>query len=88
MPFVETAVPLDQWLKPDRTLRLPALTRDELVAAIGTTYSAAARRRILAAIAFADPLSGSAGKSYSLSLIHVAGFEAPVPRGGQQRRRY
>ena len=77
-PFSEASAPLDHVLKPDRTLRLPALTKDELVAAIGTGYSAAAGLRIRAAIGFADPLSGSAGESYSRSLIHVAGFEAPV----------
>lgn len=77
-PFVEAAAPLDHVLKPDRTLRLPALTMGELVAGVGSIYSSAAGRRILAAIAFADPMSGSAGESYSRALIHVAGFEAPV----------
>ncbi|MET3175470.1 UNVERIFIED_ORG: hypothetical protein ABIB52_003337 [Arthrobacter sp. UYCu721] len=77
-PFTEAAAPLDHVLKADRALRLPALTKDELVAGIGTNYSAAAGRRILAALAFADPLSGSAGESYSRSLIQVAGFETPV----------
>jgi hypothetical protein len=77
-PFVQAAAPLDHVLKPDRTQRLPALTTDELVAGVGSIYSAAAGRRILAAVAFADPLSGSAGESYSRSRIHVAGFEQPV----------
>ncbi|MDR7157325.1 type IV toxin-antitoxin system AbiEi family antitoxin domain-containing protein [Arthrobacter sp. BE255] len=77
-PFAEAAAPLDHVLKPDRTQRLPALTKDELVAGIGTKYSAAAGRRILAAIAFADPLSGSAGESCSRALIHIAGFEPPI----------
>ena len=77
-PFVEAAAPLDHVLKPDRTLRLPSLTTEQLVAGIGSNYSSAAGRRILAALAFADPLSGSAGESYSRSMIQVAGFVAPV----------
>ena len=76
--FTEAAAPLDHVLRPDRTLRLPAVTKAELEAGIGSMYSAAAGRRVLTAVAFADPLSGSAGESYSRALIHVAGFEAPV----------
>jgi hypothetical protein len=76
-PFVEAAAPLDHVLRPDRIQRLPALTKEELVESIGSTYSLAAGRRIRAAIAFADPLSGSAGESLSRSRIHVAGFERP-----------
>jgi hypothetical protein len=45
---------------------------------MGSIYSAAATRRIRAAIEFADPASGSAGESWSRALIHVAGFEPPV----------
>ncbi|MCO4253120.1 hypothetical protein [Pseudarthrobacter raffinosi] len=77
-PFTEAAAPLDHVLRRDRTLRLPALTKAELESGIGSMYSAAAGRRVLTAVAFADPLSGSAGESYSRALIHVAGFEAPV----------
>lgn len=77
-PFTEAVVPLDHVLRPDRTLRLPALTKAELEAGIGSNFSAAAGGRIRAAITFADPLSGSAGESYSRSRIHVARFEAPV----------
>ena len=77
-PFVETAAPLDHVLKPDRLQRLPALTKEKLAGSIGGTYSLAAGRRIRAAIAFADPLSGSAGESLSRTRIHLAGFEAPV----------
>jgi hypothetical protein len=76
--FAEAAAPLDHVLKPDRILRLPALTKDELLGAIRTNYSAAAGRRIRAAVAFADPLSGSAGESYSRSMIRIAGFETPI----------
>ncbi|WP_104063744.1 type IV toxin-antitoxin system AbiEi family antitoxin domain-containing protein [Arthrobacter sp. 4R501] len=77
-PFTEAEAPLDHVLKPDRALRLRALTKNELVAGLGTNYSSAAGRRIVTAVAFADPLSGSAGESYSRALIHVAGFETPV----------
>ncbi|MCO4254714.1 type IV toxin-antitoxin system AbiEi family antitoxin domain-containing protein [Pseudarthrobacter cellobiosi] len=77
-PFTEAAAPLDRVLRPDRTLRLPAVTTAELEAGIGSMYSTAAGRGVLTAVAFADPLSGSAGESYSRALIHVAGFEAPV----------
>lgn len=77
-PFSEAVAPLDHVLRPDRTLRLPAVTKAELEAGIGSMYSAAAGRRALAAVAFADPLSGSAGESYSRALIHVGSFEAPV----------
>jgi hypothetical protein len=77
-PFTEAVAPLDHVLRPDRTRRLPAVTKAELEAGIGSTYSAAAGRRIRAAIEFGDPLSGSAGESYSRALIHLAGFEVPV----------
>jgi hypothetical protein len=77
-PFTEALAPLDHVLRPDRNLRLPAVKKAELEAGIGSTYFAAAERRIRAAIELADPLSGSAGESYSRALIHVAGFEAPV----------
>ena len=77
-PFIEAIVPLDHVLRPDPDRRLPALTKAELEAGIGDIYSAAAARRIRAAIAFADPGSGSAGESWSRALIHVAGFEPPI----------
>jgi hypothetical protein len=77
-PFTEAAAPLDHVLRPDRARQLPALTKDQLEAGIGSIYSAAAGQRIRAAIAFADPLSGSAGESYSRSRVNLAGFEAPV----------
>ena len=69
---------MDHVLKPNHALGLPALTKDELLAGIGSIYSAAAQRRIRVAVSFADPSSGSPGESYSRALIHVAGFEAPV----------
>ena len=77
-PFAEAVVPIDHVLRPDRARRLPALTKAELEAGIGSNYSTAAGRRIRAVIDFADPASGSAGESWSRALIHLAGFEAPV----------
>ncbi|GAA5193050.1 hypothetical protein GCM10023346_16640 [Arthrobacter gyeryongensis] len=77
-PFVESIAPLDHVLKADRKRRLPAITKEALLAGADGIYTAAATRRIQAAIDFADPLSGSAGESYSRALMHVAGFEAPV----------
>ncbi len=77
-PFTEAVAPLDHVLRPDRTLRLAALNKEDLEAGIGSNFSAAAERRIKAVLGFADPLSGSAGESYSRSRIHVAGFVAPV----------
>jgi hypothetical protein len=78
LPFAEAVVSLDHVLRPDNVRQLPALTKAELEAGIGSIYSAAAGRRIRAVIEFADPASGSAGESLSRALIHVAGFEVPV----------
>ena len=57
---------------------LPALSKEELLAEIEGYCTAAAARRITLAIGFADPLSASAGESYSRALMHVAGFETPA----------
>ncbi|MFE4544816.1 type IV toxin-antitoxin system AbiEi family antitoxin domain-containing protein [Arthrobacter sp. NPDC056727] len=75
--FAEAIVPLDHVLKPDRTRKLPALSKEQLLAGIEGNYTAAAARRITMAIEFADPRSASPGESYSRALMHVAGFEAP-----------
>lgn len=77
-PFAEAVVPVDHVLRPDSTRQLPAVTKAELEAGIGSNYSAAAGRRIRAVLGFADPASGSAGESLSRALMHLAGFEAPV----------
>jgi len=77
-PFTEAIVPVDHVLRPDPVRRLPPLSKTELEAGIGGIYSAAAARRIRAAIAFADPASGSPGESWSRALIHAAGFQPPV----------
>lgn len=76
-PFVEAIAPLDHVLRPDKAQGLPAVGKDALLAGIEGNYTAAAARRILAAVEFADPLSASAGESYSRALMHVAGFQAP-----------
>lgn len=77
-PFAEAVVPVDHVLKPDIAQGLPALTKEQLVAGIEGNYTAAASRRIRAAVEFADPRSGSAGESYSRALMWIAGFEAPA----------
>lgn len=77
-PFVESVVPLDHVLKTDRKRGLRAITKETLLAGADGIYTAAAILRIQAAVDFADPLSGSAGESYSRALMLVAGFEVPV----------
>lgn len=77
-PFVESIAPLDHVLKADRKRGLPAISKETLLAGVDGIYTAAAIRRIQVAVDFADPLSGSAGESYSRALMHAAGFEAPV----------
>ncbi|MCB5293136.1 type IV toxin-antitoxin system AbiEi family antitoxin domain-containing protein [Arthrobacter sp. SO3] len=76
-PFTEAVVPVDHVLKPDIEQQLPALTKELLLAGIEGNYTAAAARRIRAAVEFADPRSGSAGESYSRALMWVAGFQTP-----------
>ncbi|GGI69161.1 type IV toxin-antitoxin system AbiEi family antitoxin domain-containing protein [Pseudarthrobacter scleromae] len=78
IPFAEAVAPMDHVLRPDRARRLPAVTKEDLDAGIGSNFSAAAGRRIRAVIEFADPESGSAGESLSRALMHVAGLEPPV----------
>lgn len=56
---------------------LASLGREELETGIGANYSAAAARRIRAALGFADPASGSPGESVSRAWIHRLGFKAP-----------
>ncbi|MGP4031751.1 type IV toxin-antitoxin system AbiEi family antitoxin domain-containing protein [Pseudarthrobacter sp. 1C304] len=76
-PFAEAVVPLDHVLKPDTAHGLPALTKEQLLAGIESNYTAAAAKRIMTAVEFADPRSGSAGESYSRALMWMAGFEPP-----------
>jgi hypothetical protein len=78
VPFAEALVPLDHVLKPDAERCLPALSKEELLAALLGRYVPTVERRVLAAIEFADPLSASPGESYSRGLIHGAGFAPPT----------
>ena len=64
-PFAEAIVPLDHVLRPESAKKLPALSKEQLLAEIEGNYTAAAAQRITAAVEFADPLSASAGESYS-----------------------
>lgn len=76
--FTDAIVPLDHVLRPDPNTVLPAFSKSELEAGIRDIYSAAAARRIRAAIDFAQPGSASAGESWSRALMRVAGFEPPI----------
>lgn len=76
-PFAEAVVPVDHVLKPDSAQGLPALTKEQLLAGAEGLFTAAAMRRIRAAVEFADSRSGSPGESYGRALIWIAGFEAP-----------
>ena len=76
-PFAQAIVPLDHVLKPDVAHRLPALSKEILLAGIDGNYTAAAARRIRTAVEFADPRSGSPGESYSRGLMCAAGFQPP-----------
>lgn len=55
-----------------------ALLREDLTVAAENLPSATARRRALAVIGFANPLSGSAGESISRAKMHLFGFPAPI----------
>ncbi|MEO6429523.1 MAG: hypothetical protein ABIO34_12170 [Arthrobacter oryzae] len=76
--FAEAVVPLDHVLRPDSAHGLSALSKDVLLAGVAGHYTAAAARRILTAVEFADPASGSPGESYGRALMWVAGFEPPA----------
>lgn len=74
--FEQAVTVVDHVLSPRPDL--PPLMKDELMAGIGNSYSAAAARRIKAAVDFADAGSGSPGESVSRALMHRLGFQAPV----------
>jgi hypothetical protein len=57
---------------------LPPLDPGTLEAEIAGNYTAAAVRRIRAALEFADPASGSPGESVSRALMHRLGFKVPL----------
>lgn len=52
-------------------------SREALVGLTVGLASAAARRRMIAVVDFADPRSESVGESYSRALMHELGFEVP-----------
>lgn len=77
-PFAQAIVPLDHVLRPDVAHGLPALSKEQLLAGVEGNYTAAAVQRILAAVEFADPRSGSPGESYGRALMRIAGFQPPA----------
>lgn len=77
-PFSQAVVPVDHILKAGTTCGLAPVSKEELLAAVEGNYTAAAAQRILAAVEFGDPRSGSAGESYGRALMWAAGFEAPA----------
>lgn len=72
--FEQAVTVLDHVLKPQPGLA--PLSRSELESGIGA-YSAAAARRIRAALDFADVASESPGESVSRAMMHRLGFAAP-----------
>jgi hypothetical protein len=78
VPFAEALVPLDHVLRPNSTRGLPALSKEQLLAALPGRYVPAVAQRVRTAIEFADQQAESAGESYSRGLIYAAGFALPV----------
>lgn len=75
--FGQAVMSFDHVLKPDSARGLGALSKAELESSIDQTYSAAAGRRIRAALTFADPASGSPGESLSRSFMYMEGIRIP-----------
>jgi hypothetical protein len=75
VPFAEAIVPLDFLLGVESNGS--PVTQVGLLAAIDVRYSKAAARRIIAAVEFAVPNSGSPGESYARGLMRVSGFATP-----------
>ena len=75
--FEQAVTAVDHVLRPTRNG--PAvLDVEKLEAGITGIYTAAAARRIVAALEFGDPASGSPGESVSRAMMHRLGFKAPV----------
>lgn len=74
--FEQAVAVLDHVLRPQPGLA--PLSTSELAAALTANYSAAAARRIRAALDFADPASESPGESVSRALMHRLGFQPPT----------
>ncbi len=73
-----SAVVLDAVMAGRDALAEHRRTRAQLAALARNESSAAPRRRMLAAVRFADPASESPGESRSRAVIHQLGFVAPV----------
>ena len=76
-PFEQGVAAFDHVLRPDTARGLPALSKEELRSGMGGNLSAAAQRRIAAALDFANPLAQSPGESVSRALMYRRGFAAP-----------
>lgn len=81
-PFVAAVCALDHALKPTVTATggevFCGAERDELIDHLGRQANGRARVKALAAIGFADPLSGSPGESLSRVQAHRLGFPPPL----------
>lgn len=75
--FEQGVTVFDHLLRP-RPGPLAPLTKAELDAGVGGHYTAAAARRIRAALEFADGASGSPGESVSRAMMHRLGFRVPL----------
>jgi hypothetical protein len=75
--FEQAVTAVDHVLRPTRN-GPPVLNLQLLDAGITGIYTAAAARRIVTALEFGDPASGSPGESVSRAMMHRLGFKAPV----------
>ena len=75
--FEQAVTAIDHVLRPAQN-GPPVLNRRVLEAGISGIYTAAAARRIVTALDFGDPASGSPGESVSRAMMHRLGFKAPV----------
>ena len=75
--FEQAVTAVDHVLRPARN-GPPVLNLELLEAGITGIYTAAAARRIVTALEFGDPASGSPGESVSRAMMHRLGFKAPV----------
>ncbi|MDR7083135.1 hypothetical protein J2X01_002428 [Arthrobacter ginsengisoli] len=75
--FEQAVAAVDHVIRPARN-GPPVLNLELLEAGITGNYTAAATRRILTALEFGDPASGSPGESLSRAMMHRLGFKAPL----------
>ncbi|KQN87265.1 hypothetical protein [Arthrobacter sp. Leaf69] len=75
--FEQGVAVFDHVLRPQPGTLAP-LSKAELDAGVDGNYTAAAARRIRAALRFADPASGSPGESVSRAMMHRLGFRVPL----------